>query len=82
MNPHPTKFITISGKIDPRLSGEFQVVYQTTNEECQVVVNRFEGVFDPREKNDSYKILSDHQGNYSVRLPIDKVQLGGYKRCI
>ncbi len=78
INPNPKHFITISGKIDPRLEGEFQVIYQTTNKQCQEVINRFEGVYVPREKDYLYKIYPISHNNYKLQVPVDSIKIGGY----
>ncbi len=75
-NLHPSKFITIWGGLDPRLSGEFQVIYQTTNKKCQVVVNRFEGVFSPREKTFNFPIKPDDKSVYVSNILLNQLKPG------
>ena len=37
VNPNPTQFITISGKIDPRISGLITATYQNSNRKAKAL---------------------------------------------
>ena len=76
VNPTPKYFVTISGNIDPKMKKPiymgFWASYAGYNDKCQVVANKFEGVVAMPGKTDFYPAITDKQGNYTVKIPIDK----------
>ena len=72
INPHPKHFITITGKIDPRLSSAIIAIYETENEKCFIVTNALEGANYPRQTQFIYPIKTKNHA-YSLKLPVDKL---------
>jgi len=78
LNLHPKNFITISGKIDPRLNGAIIAIYETENEKCFIVTNVLEGANYPRQTQFIYPIKTKNH-TYSLKLPVDKLLAGQCK---
>jgi hypothetical protein len=81
INTHPRYFVSVSGHIDPQIVKAVHLIWQTTawtqNSKCQVTLNQFEGVVDNRYQEDDYPITPNQQGNYAIKIPIDRY-LPGY----
>ncbi len=74
INPNPKQFITISGKIDPRISGKIIATYQNSNRKCFVTTNWLEVGPEPRTKEFTYPIKTNNK--YSLKLPVDEILKG------
>jgi hypothetical protein len=81
INTHPRYFVSVSGHIDPQIVKAVHLIWQTTawtqNSKCQVTLNQFEGVVDNRYQEDYYPVTPNQQGNYAIKIPIDRY-LPGY----
>lgn len=77
INKKAKSFLTIKGHISPQLTGSLSLWYATNNPACKITINHFEGVSSIRtRKLFTYAINPDSKGQFSLRLPIDKVQPG------
>ena len=80
LNPHPKYYVRVTGNIDPRFNPKIQMglwaSYGGYNQKCLKWVNKFEGVKGMPGHVDYYPVKFDEQGNYSVKIPIDRYQLG------
>lgn len=75
LNPNPKYFVTISGNIQPHMrypmTVKFKAVYAGYHPQCQVWVNKLEGVPGLPAHHKIYAAHPDAKGNYVVRIPID-----------
>ena len=75
-NPNPQHFITLSGKIDPRLDATIVVTYQSTSEKCSKFDNWFKGANSLKYQYVNYPIYAE-KNHYKLRLNLDNY-LSGY----
>ena len=83
VNPHPKYFITYKGFIDPSLNKLVKLrlltVYATTNPKCEKVINKFEGVSVPREREHYITARPNNNGTYFYKVALDKYLPGWCK---
>jgi len=75
LNPHPKVFVTVSGKIDPKLKITLRSFYNSTNPDCKAVDDWFEGAYSSRSKMLLYPIEVKNK-KYSIKIPVDGIESG------
>ncbi len=76
VNPHPKYFMTVKGKIDPRLIGKItlgiQGMYVTNNKVCDNTYNLFGKYIDHRYKMVTFYPTTDpRSSDYEIKAPLD-----------
>lgn len=76
LNPHPKYFVTLTGNIEKHMPYPMTIMYKATYAAyaptCGEWISRLEGVQGLAAKNFYYPVKVNQQGNYTVRIPIDK----------
>lgn len=73
----PSRFVVVSGELDPAFELKLNVEYQTTDKACRVTVDRFAGVSSPRIYQ--HEVRVERTGRrFSAGIPVDVV---GEKTC-
>lgn len=73
----PSRFLVVSGELDPSFSLKLNVEYQTNDTACRVTVDRFAGVYSPRIYQHDVKVVRSGR-HFTASLPLDVV---GEKMC-
>ena len=80
LNPHPQYYMTVKGRIDPKIKDKVKLswdaLYETNNRDCDIVINNFEGVVRPKNKTSVIKAEINEAGYYYYKIPIDKYMQG------
>jgi len=76
MNLHPTRFLTVKGRVDPNLKIVWHIEYGTQNPKCEITTNWLEGVTDGRGRDFAYSVTPEADGYYTLQLPLDKLKPG------
>jgi len=76
LNPHPSQFIDVYGHVDKGLQVSLVPAYSSHKKDCQIVVALIEGAVGDRYKYYPIPIIPDKQGNYRVKIAIDKLKKG------
>ena len=79
-NSKPHYFITLSGKIAPKLQGKqipfsFKMTYYTMNPKCNITTNWFEGVESAQTQQFTYDI-DIKKKNYELKIALNRYQPG------
>ena len=80
LNKHPKYYFTVKGYIDPKLKGfiktEWKVEYVAFFPKCDNTSNTLEGYGIPINKIFIYKPKPDKNGNFVLKIAMDKYQPG------
>jgi len=80
VNSHSKYFMKVNGRVDSKLESKINLEwiadYYTTNDKCRVVTNALEGVSISRQKAYKYKIYSNKQGYFNIKIPLDNLKSG------
>ena len=75
-NPNPKFFVKISGNIKPKMRHPITIMYKATyaayNKKCDRNISWLEGIKGMSEHSDYYPAQPDIQGNYKIKIPIDR----------
>ncbi len=76
-NPHPKQFLTLYGKIDPKIQKVIlSVYYGTTNPKCDHYVSWIEGATGNYAISYDITLQPNQDGTYEQKIPIDKYEKG------
>ncbi|MCK4870925.1 MAG: hypothetical protein KAS93_07435 [Gammaproteobacteria bacterium] len=74
LNPKPKYFLTIKGQTNKHLHAIiFTAIYATTNQKCNIIINKFEGASASRQTKINYP-LPLRQNSYNINIPLDLIQ--------
>ncbi len=83
LNPDPKYFMVVHGHVDPALQKKLDLTiierFTTYNDKCRYFRNfslKFEGVSSSRVKNINYITKYEQNGDYSIKIPLNKYQEG------
>lgn len=80
LNPNPKYYVTISGNIQPHMRYPetllFRATYGAYKPSCHKTINWLAGVSGMPGKPDYYPVHPDAEGNYVVKIPIDRYLAG------
>lgn len=71
----PSRFLKVSGRIDPQLDVELLVEYQSSEESCRVTIDRFAGAYADRIYRPSVPLRRSREG-FEADVPLDLVAPG------
>lgn len=76
LNPQHKVFFTISGKISPEFKGHkyltFAQTYVSINPKCDHEGNILAGLKESQVRTDYYPVKTNANGNYKIKIPLDK----------
>lgn len=83
INPKPKVFFTLHGHVAPQLRGKLFITFMQTyvstnfkNKHCWHVDNPLAGGKNSYSKIDYYPLKPDAEGNYEIKIPLDKYEAG------